>query len=158
MKNTKNDSFEFKDQGFNKLMEAFTKNLPYAKVGVLGSKASRTEGELNNAEIGLKHEFGVGVPERSWLRMPIFTRFRSTLQVQFKEINKEFVKAAVENKLFEFTRKIGIVGEEVVRSSFDSGGFGTWPPWAPGYENNTGQILVDTTQLRDSVSSEVVKK
>jgi hypothetical protein len=56
-------------RALDKLLRSLKGNMPIARVGVLGSKTVRTETDdeaPTNAEIGVKHEFGMdGLPIRS---------------------------------------------------------------------------------------------
>jgi hypothetical protein len=139
------------------LIKSLEKNFT-VKVGILGDKSSRSDG-MSNAEIGMKHEFGEdNMPQRSFLRMPISTEFKNKLEGSQKFFqNKELEKQIIEEKsLKPVFEKLGIVAETVIKEAFATGGFGKWKAHSPGYKNNTGQILVDSTQLRDSITSEVV--
>lgn len=136
------------------LIEAMS-SIPEARVGILGDKNSRSSSGMSNAQIGQYHEFGMGVPKRSWLRVPLMDLFHD--QLERSGLDEEVLFQAIEEgSLEELVRKIGILGEDIIRGGFASGGYGKWQKHAVGYENNTGQILVDSAQLRDSISSEVV--
>ncbi len=56
--------------------------------------------------------------------------------------------------------EFGIMAENIVQDAFDTAGFGKWQPLAPGTLElkETKTILVETTQLRKSIISKVVKK
>lgn len=137
-----------------KNLQAALTNAPVTKVGIIGSKASRQG--FNNAEIGMRHEFGVGVPKRSFLRAPIIDQLQAKLDQAGFDGQTVFDDASQTGDLSQLVKEIGFVGEMVVGEGFQTGGFGKWEKHADGYVNNTGMILVDTTQLRDSISSEVV--
>jgi phage gpG-like protein len=69
---------------------------------------------------------------------------------------EDYLKEVIKTKSVKtWMQKVGVLAEKVIAEAFATGGFGKWKPHSPGYENNTGDILVDTTQLRDSISSEV---
>jgi len=53
---------------------------------------------------------------------------------------------------------LGMLGEDVVEEAFNTGGFGQWPALAPETirRKRSARILIETTQLRKSVSSRVV--
>jgi hypothetical protein len=142
--------------GLEALIKAFS-HIPKARVGVLADKNSRGQ-DSGNADIGAKHEFGEnGMPIRSWLRMPLTTKFREFLENSGafdKEVLADIIR---EGSIAKWVEKMGLVGEQTIAAAFASGGFGQWKAHAPGYENNTGMILVDSQQLRNSVSSQVVK-
>ncbi len=154
-----------------------------AKVGVLASTAARDNSNLatgstgkdsNNAEVGFLNEFGsatgyvaisaatgkaikgAGVPERSFLRVPL------TDHMQDKEA---FVGKGVMSVIAGTIEPagaaevLGLAGVQTVGEAFASSGFGVWPP-------NTDQTaawkgsnrpLMDTGQLADSIASEVTK-
>lgn len=107
-------------------------------------------------EVGRKHEFGIGVPRRSFLRMPFI--------VEQKTINKAIVtswKKITEGKstaLKEFGI-LGIVGQNISKDAFATGGFGKWEKLKPGTIKAKGstEILLDTGKLVQSITNWVVK-
>ncbi len=127
-------------------------------VGILHDHESREQSTVTNAQVGAVHEFGSpakNIPVRSFLRMPITTHFSQALK-ESKLFKKEELKKIIkEKKLIPWLKRVGITAEKVVREAFDSNGFGTWAPWKGDYKSKTGLILVDTQQLRDSITSEV---
>lgn len=137
--------------GVNDLLEKFS-NMPSVKIGILND-SSRTDG-MGNADLGLIHELGLGdMPQRSFLRMPLNTKMPGMIKDNKDVLEKQMLEDGVD----QVAETLGRMAVEVVQSAFDSGGFGQWPKHSPGYENNTGNILVDTTQLRGSIESEVIK-
>ena len=132
-----------------------------AKVGVLGKggKRSAVAGETStptNAEIGAIHEYGTATaPERSWLRMPLTEKLPGALESSGEPTEATLQKCMNANSAKPYLEIVGIAAVGVINEAFDTGGFGQWPPHAAGYENNTGNILVDTAQLRNAVSYEV---
>ncbi len=130
----------------------------YVKVGILGSKNARDDKETN-ANIGLKHEFGSAsenLSERSFLRMPLNTKLKEKL----KEINKDAMQSLIKKDIVLFLKKLGVLSEEVIQNAFDTGGFGKWKPLSDITKQKKGfdKILIETTQLRKSITSEVVNK
>ena len=107
----------------------------------------------NNASIGALHEKGDpnrNIPIRSWLEIPIWLHL---------EDNKEYLATAMYAALRGFDLrpffiKLGIAGEKTVQEAFDTSGWGAWPP--PKWRK--GSPLIDTGQLRKSVTSAVVTK
>ena len=137
-------------------IEAF-ETIPMVQLGILGAPQARTDGErLTNATIGAKHEFGdEEVPMRSWLRMPITTRLKQYLS-DSGFFTPELIEQQIEaGDLTLMIQKIGIVGERVVADGFDSGGFGVWKPSNMYFKKNH-QTLIESQQLRNSITSEVV--
>lgn len=149
------DAFELNDRNLNQLIKALSGNMPVAKLGVIGSK-KRKDSVDTNAAIGAKHEFGAdGMPIRSWLRMPLTDYYQKYLD-KADTFTEETLKEILKTRSFvPFVEKLAIVGEGIIADGFDTGGFGKWPKWSGGYTNNTGSVLVDTQQLRNSVTSEV---
>lgn len=142
------------------------------KVGILGDGAnSRREGEatpgkkfkgkalstVTNAEIGLFHEFGDptrNLPVRSFLRMPIITRLQKYLEDADAFSPRALKKVMEQRSVAPWLTKVGVVAETVIFDAFDTGGFGTWP--ASNMKNKkVHQTLVETQQLRNSITSEV---
>ena len=139
--------------GLDKLKAAFDKGQT-VKVGILAAKNARKEA-AGNAEIGVFHEFGSianNVPARSWLRMPIERPELKTF------IASDKIKALVSDlKIEEALTLIGLKAEEIINGAFTSGGFGTWAALKPATirAKKSSRVLVDTSQLRRSVTSEV---
>lgn len=153
-----NDAFEFKDKGLKDIIRALGESSPTAKVGILGSgKAARTKGDswVSNAEIGIKHEFGdETVPMRSFLRMPISKKLQKYLD-DSKFFGSDSIKLIVtEKNLLSWVKKIAVLAEAIVSDAFDTGGFGEWKPSNMKNKKNQ-QTLVETQQLRNSITSEV---
>ena len=68
----------------------------------------------------------------------------------------ELLEVVKEGTMLPWLKKLAVIGEKIVLEAFATGGDGKWPKWkTKGYKNNTGQILVDTTQLRDSITSDI---
>lgn len=147
-----------------------------ARVGVLGSHATRSDSNETNADIGLWHEFGIpdqNLPERSWLRMPMIKALPSHLA---KVGQQMFLGFIARNGIVKALKALGFEAESVISESFNSDGFGLWAPWSPAYarereelarrktgkENfigaiDPGRILMRSGQLARNVSSQVVK-
>ncbi len=148
------DDTEYVDYGLANLIKSLKTN-PQARVGVLGSKNARKDG-TSNAEIGAKHEFGEeGLPIRSFLRVPITEKMQKTLdKADFgEEIIKEIIKEA---SLVPIVKKIGVLGEGIVLFGFETGGYGKWKPANMEFKK-TKQTLVESEQLRDSITSDVTE-
>jgi hypothetical protein len=150
------DTVELKTKGLDQFIKSLKGKLPTVRVGILGSHDARRGGVNGNAEIGAKHEFGGdGMPIRSFLRVPISENIGSYLE-NYGAFDEDNLKKVInEGKLSVWMKQIGIVAEKIVGDAFSNGGFGKWPGWKGNYKSNTGLILVDTTQLRNSITSEV---
>lgn len=117
-------------------------------------------GQYSNGEkivdVGRKHEFGIGVPRRSFLRMPFI--------VKQKTIDKAIVtswKKITDGKstaLKEFGI-LGIIGQNISKDAFATGGFGKWEKLKPATEKAKGsdEILIDTGKLVQSITNWVAK-
>lgn len=145
-------------------IKALKDGFPGVKVGILGDNIERQDGELNNAEIGFANEFGKmtgypKIPARSFIRMPLQTKLNDKIKEKKSLSGAELEKAMAEGKLEEFARKVGIVAEEVIQEAFSTNGFGQWAPNAPMTVELKGSSspLIDTGQLRRSISSKVIK-
>lgn len=154
------DGVQLNTTALDGLLRALRQKLPVVRVGILGSTASRTSGEKsngpNNAEVGAAHEFGTSkMPQRSFLRVPLNDNLNTAVSLAGgydDDTLKEVIKLG---SIKPWLEKIAKVAEGVVLDAFNTAGFGKWKPWSTGYSNTTGTLLVDTTQLRDSITSDV---
>lgn len=130
------------------------KKPPVARLGVLGKKNSRDDSS-SNASIGAQHEFGeFGLPIRSWLRKPIIDHLQKYLEkadVFTEDMAREILK---KGSLSPWVAKLGILGEAIILEGFATEGFGQWIPSRMEYKK-VHLTLTESTQLRNSVSSEV---
>lgn len=150
------DETTINTRGLDQILKALKMKPPVARVGILGS-SPREGGKSTNAEIGAAHEFGTTkIPQRSFLRIPIADHLDKEMQNSGyldKETLKEVIKTA---SVIPWLKGIAKIAEKIVQGAFDTGGYGKWEKWKnSGYQNNTGMLLVDTQQLRESITSEV---
>ena len=122
-------------------------------------KVSKVQTETTNAEVGAAHEFGSinkKLPKRSWLRTPITEHLMAYLQ-KSGQLNRETIKQVIEDRsIRKFMKTIGEIAEKVIQDGFSTAGFGKWAQWKSGkYQNNTGQILIDSGRLSRAVNSRV---
>jgi len=146
------------------------KGAPSVKIGVIGDKATaqhKTAGghiQLTNALLAFVHEFGKKsapkIPARSFIKMPLELHLTELLSKK-----KALTQAAMERAIRagcgeEFSRKIGIVAEECIQTAFRTRGYGDWKTNAPSTIKAKGSDapLIDTGELRRSITSEVVKE
>lgn len=142
-------------EGLDGLIKALKTKAPKARVGII-NKNGRNDGETN-ATIGAAHEFGTSsIPQRSFLRVPIATGLKKEME-KSKLLDKDTLKAVVKGgSIKPWLEQVCIAAEACVARAFATGGDGKWPAWKnPNYENNTGDLLVDTQQLRESIAHEV---
>jgi phage gpG-like protein len=156
------EAFALKITGLDQLVKALKVKPPVARVGILGDKTVRepAEGEektLTNAEVGAAHEFGTPtIPKRSFLIEPIRDNLEKEMLKSGALDKKVLAEVVKQGSVIPWVKKVAALAEGIVLDAFDTSGFGKWKAWKnPNYKNNAGQILVDTKQLRDSISSEV---
>lgn len=146
-------------KGLDQLVKALKARPPITRVGILGGDNAREGGGPTNSEVGAAHEFGAparGIPQRSFLRVPISENLEKYMKESGafkKEVFKNVIK---DGSVKPWMETVAANAETVVKDAFDTGGFGKWPAWKdPGYVNNSNMLLVDTGQLRKSITSEV---
>jgi len=127
-----------------------------ASVGIQGSKASESHGKYTNVEIGAVHEYGTKdgrIPERSFIR--------STYAENEATIVKEAAKIA-STRVFEGKSPIAditMMGEDFRKKILEKIQSGIAPPLAEStieHKKGEGTPLIDTGQLWNAISSEVV--
>lgn len=152
-----NDETTVNVKDLTQLLKALKAKPPVCRVGILGDKNSRQGKGPTNSQVGAAHEFGTTtIPQRSFLRVPITENLGKEIErggLLTEDKMKEVIK---KGSVTPWLEQVAVSAEACVADAFDTGGGGSWPAWKdPNYENNTGDLLVDTTQLRDSVTSEV---
>lgn len=146
--------------GLEALVKAVKAKPVPARIGILGDKSSRKKGQITNATVGAAHEFGslvTGLPKRSFLRQPLIDNLQKELDQAGAFSEAEQAEIIKQKSLVPWTKKMAILAENIVKMAFDTGGFGKWPQLKKETlaRKTTGQILVETTQLRDSITSDV---
>jgi hypothetical protein len=130
----------------------------FVQVGIMGGKNMRPGDESTNAGVGAKHEFGSfsdHIPQRSFLRMPLFMM---TARIM-KDTSKNSLTALVKGDFKQVFANLGIACETVIGIAFDTRGLGTWKPLTQ-YTidrkiSNNPAPLINTSQLRKSITSKV---
>ncbi|MDR1941235.1 MAG: hypothetical protein LBQ47_02805 [Endomicrobium sp.] len=92
--------------------------------------------------------------------MPLQTHFEEELSKRKAEIKTAFEKALKSGNLTKFAQKIGFIGERVIQQAFKTKGWGKWRPNAPLTQalKGSNSPLIDTAQMRKSITSRVSKK
>lgn len=152
---------ELKLDGLENLLKALKQpRPPRVRIGILGDGArADQEGGPTNATIGAAHEFGTSsVPMRSFLRVPLAEHLNKRLAASGLLDKKAMRDVIASGSLVPWLYKVAVIGEGIVQEAFDSGGFGKWPELKEEtlHRKKVHQILVETTQLRNSITSEVV--
>lgn len=124
-----------------------------------GHKVGKEASPTTNAEIGLAHEKGVksrNLPRRSWLQTPL----EDNLGKYFGKLGEKALAQILVAQPRQAYVELGIVCEQIVLKGFETGGYGKWRPLkaATIAAKGSDQILVDTAQLKKSVTSAVVEK
>lgn len=141
-------------RGLDRLLRALKGPKPKARIGIL-SDSSRVNTNKTNAEVGAYAEFGTAhSPVRSWLRVPLTTYWYKRLMAS-EALDKETIRMVIaEGSVLPWLKRVMIIGEGIIAEAFDTGGFGQWPPSDMRNKKNH-QTLIETQQLRNSVTSEV---
>ena len=127
------------------------------KIGISGDVGTYEDG-TKIVEVGRWHEYGLGDnPRRSFLRVPMIDK-QFIIQKHIKDGWNSILsgKGTALNEL----GKLGIVGQEISKGAFATGGYGTWEKLNPQTIKRKGssEILIDTGKLVNSIHSWVVNK
>lgn len=142
-------------KNLDQMMRALKGPIPTVRIGVLGKQNGRSNSNKTNAEIGVKHEFGLeGMPVRSFLRVPISDNLQKYLDQAGLNNRQVFLQTVRQGSFIVLLQKIGVVAESIVSDAFDTSGFGKWKT-SNMARKKVKQTLVETQQLRNSISSEV---
>ena len=147
---------EMRLEGLDKLVKALKAKPPVIKVGILGKGAARAGGKVTNAYVGYVHEYGKGKnPKRSFLREPLQAYLGPRMIAQ-GALDQNVLKAVIASgSLIAWCEGIAVLAEGIVLEAFDTCGFGKWQP-SNMSRKKVKQTLVETQQLRNSISSKVV--
>ena len=123
-----------------------------------------TTGSQTNAYIGLVHEKGSlsrGIRRRSFLEIPLIIKVDQLLEVR-NSLLENFIHGGEHSvdRLRAAYRDLGIIAENIIQRAFASGGYGQWPPDSDTTKRRkrSSAPLIDTAQLRKSISSDVVNR
>ena len=137
-----------------------TKQIKIATTHEVNIGIAQDIGQYPNGEkivdVGRRHEFGIGVPRRSFLRMPFIEKqniIDKAIATSWKKITDGKSTALKEFGI------LGIVGQNISKDAFASGGFGKWEKLKPATVKAKGsaEILLDTSKLVQSITNWVVK-
>ena len=113
---------------------------------------------LSIVEVGTFHEFGTkkGVPRRSFLRMPFIVK-QNIIDKAISTSWKKIVEG--KNQTIKEFGILGIIGQNISKDAFATGGFGKWKKLKESTEKAKGstEILLDTSKLVQSITNWVVK-
>lgn len=100
-------------------------------------------------QVGIWHEFGFGdLPQRSFLRASFITKDDEVKDAIEKQWRRVVDGADVEQAL----GILGVIGVNIVKGAFTSGGYGEWPDIEEATRKRKGssQVLINTGLLRNS--------
>ena len=141
-------------------LREITKQMKIAITHEVNVGIAQDIGQYPNGEkvvdVGRRHEFGIGVPRRSFLRMPFIVKQKTidkAIATSWKKITDGKSTALKEFGI------LGIIGQNISKDAFASGGFGKWKKLKPATEKAKGsdEILLDTSKLVQSITNWVVK-
>lgn len=145
-----------RDNGATKIVRELGKRGPGVRVGVLGEKGGAqhkgSPAGITVAEIAEIHEFGLGVPERSWLRDWIDANTRQIAD-RIRREEAEVVKGKRTRE--QAIKRLGVwIQGEIQQRIAD----GIPPPNAPSTiaKKGSSKPLIDTGQLRQSITHKIV--
>jgi len=105
--------------------------------------------------VGAAHEYGLGVPRRSFLRVP-FEKEKQVLQEALKSGFKSILKGddAIKN-----LNKIGLIAQGISKNAFKNQGYGGWKDIKESTKKakKSSKILFDTGRLVQSITYWVIK-
>ena len=137
-----------------------TKQIKIATTHEVDIGIAQDIGQYPNGEkvvdVGRRHEFGIGVPRRSFLRMPFIVK-QNIIDKAISTSWKKIVEG--ESQTIKEFGILGIVGQNISKDAFATGGFGKWEKLKPATIKAKGSddILLDTSKLVQSITNWVVK-
>jgi len=146
-------SIKDKDNGAQELLKRMKMKLDI-RVGILGDEASaqHADSDETNVAIGTKHEFGIDVPQRSFIRETVDLNTN-----EIKKVQRLAAKKIIQGKSSNIKRFGDLVGLSVVAMIQERISDGIPPPNSPITIEKKGSSkpLIDTGQLRSSITYDV---
>ena len=140
-------------QGLSRLqnyLDELNKSKVY--VGVTKDSNQREKGEATNALIAYVHEFGIGVPERSFMRSTIIENAE-----KYRLIQRDNILPAIRNGTLtaeECYRRLGLVAQGDMQNKINTGDFKELDEKTVKRKKSS-RPLVDTGALLQSITYEV---
>jgi hypothetical protein len=151
-----------RDRGWEKLKRALLKDGPsvFGKAGIIGDAAAASrgghDGKVTNADLALIHEFGLGVPERSFIRAAFDAN-----RPKYLELLQRFAAAVYDGKM-TVERALDLLAQEAASDmrNLIRAGEGIPPPNSPETiaEKGSSRPLVDSAQMLGSIAGAVTKE
>lgn len=139
------------DRGWNRIQQMFRANrLRFVAVGLIEKTNARSDSGLTNAQLGTIHEFGLGVPERSFLRST-FDKNQESWWRSLKTRAGMVLAGRIDPE--ETLDRMGAMIQGEVRDAIRAG---IPPALAPATVNRKGSSkpLIDTGQLVQAITFE----
>jgi hypothetical protein len=133
----------------NKLIRELTRK-SFIEIGIFDS--------TRNATIGWKHEFGIGVPQRSFMIFPLL--FKGDSILSFYTTTDKHFKTIIDKGLDFWINLVLLSCTNIISEAFSTGGFGSWKPLSLNTINRkkTTTILVDTGEMFRAITGKIIKK
>jgi len=103
------------------------------------------------ATVGAQHEYGAGVPRRSFLRAPFTAKQDKLITAIAKQFEDVFKKGKSAEKALGL---VGTVAVNISKGAFTTRGYGEWPDITKATKKAKGssKVLIDTGTLRNSIT------
>ena len=147
-----------RDRGYRRFvrsMASLSGVLPEVTIGIHEAQGNeRPDGGATVAEYATYNEFGMGVPERSFLRAPL----AKNQDVYAEAIVEGVIQLVTKGE--PLARSLGLVGEAAASDCREAIRAGIDPPNAPATiaRKGSSKPLVDTGRLRQSITYQVWPK
>ena len=137
---------------------AYLKNLEKARSAfvAVGLPAEKIGGKVYGegqtvATVGARHEYGAGVPRRSFLRVPFETKKDDLATAIAKQFEDVFQRGKSAEQALGL---IGVTAVNISKGAFTSRGYGEWPDITQATKDAKGssQVLIYTGILRGSIT------
>jgi hypothetical protein len=121
----------------------------------------------HNPSLGAVHEFGlaytirstgatVAIPQRSFIQMPLAQHLDATV----RKDDTDWISSLMTRGVARTLQKLGKLAEDTIQEAFNTKGWGQWPALQPSTvwskKQNKTAILIETTQMRKAITSEVI--
>ena len=127
------------------------------KIGISADVGAYNDG-TKIVTVGRWHEYGLGDnPRRSFLRVPMIDK-QFIIQKHIKDGWNSILSG--KNTALNELGKLGIVGQEISKGAFATGGYGKWEKLNPQTIKRKGssEILIDTNSLSKNIHNWIVDK
>lgn len=126
------------------------------KIGISADVGTYDDG-TKIVTVGRRHEYGLGNPRRSFLRVPMIDK-QFIIEKHIKEGWGNILSG--KSTAIKELGKLGMVGQEISKGAFSTGGYGKWEKLKPQTVKRKGssEILIDKSKLVNSIHNWIVDK